>query len=315
MKPTVFIQTNHKQIVGALVAEYSLRRNSKTPDAFDVRIMHTRDFPFLAEREGQEYLRDGVLRQWHMEDLQSFTPTRFMPPQLTGYQGRAVVIDPDVFAVGDVCELLNRDMDGKAIMARPRSGYKEKKGVMATSVMLLDCARLTHWNVERDFAALFERTRDYAKWIGLLYEPRESIGILETTWNDLDKLTPATKMVHMTKRKTQPWKTGLPVDFMPPESRPASSCSAGSTSSAAGCSATTPSSAATSRIPIPTRSGCSSACCASASRRASSARRCCARRCGRTTCATMPSRCWSGPSRSPPSITGSGSTNGRGGLR
>jgi len=217
VKPTVFIQTNHKQIVGALVAEYSLRRNSKTPDAFDVRIMHTRDFPFLAEREGQEYLRDGVLRQWHMEDLQSFTPTRFMPPQLTGYQGRAVVIDPDVFAVGDVCELLNRDMDGKAIMARPRSGYKEKKGVMATSVMLLDCARLTHWNVERDFAALFERTRDYAKWIGLLYEPRESIGILETTWNDLDKLTPATKMVHMTKRKTQPWKTGLPVDFMPPE--------------------------------------------------------------------------------------------------
>ena len=217
MKPTVFIQTNHKQIVGALVAEYSLRRNSKTPDAFDVRIMHTRDFPFLAEREGQEYLRDGVLRQWHMEDLQSFTPTRFMPPQLTGYQGRAVVIDPDVFAVGDVCELLNRDMDGKAIMARPRSGYKEKKGVMATSVMLLDCARLTHWNVERDFAALFERTRDYAKWIGLLYEPRESIGILETTWNDLDKLTSATKMVHMTKRKTQPWKTGLPVDFMPPE--------------------------------------------------------------------------------------------------
>ncbi len=217
MKPTVFIQTNHKQIVGALVAEYSLRRNSKTPDAFDVRIMHTRDFPFLAEREGQEYLRDGVLRQWHMEDLQSFTPTRFMPPQLTGYQGRAVVIDPDVFAVGDVCELLNRDMDGKAIMARPRSGYKEKKGVMATSVMLLDCARLTHWNVDHDFAALFERTRDYAKWIGLLYEPRESIGILETTWNDLDKLTPATKMVHMTKRKTQPWKTGLPVDFMPPE--------------------------------------------------------------------------------------------------
>ncbi|MBL8668644.1 MAG: hypothetical protein JNM48_14390 [Rhodospirillales bacterium] len=217
MKPTVFIQTNHKQIVGALVAEYSLRRNSKTPDAFDVRIMHTRDFPFLAQREGKEYLRDGVLRQWHMEDLQSFTPTRFMPPQLMGYQGRAVVIDPDVFAVGDVCELLERDMAGKAIMARPRSGYKEKKGVMATSVMLLDCDKLTHWVVERDFAALFERTRDYAKWIGLLYEPRETIGILENTWNDLDKLTPATKMVHMTKRKTQPWKTGLPVDFMPPE--------------------------------------------------------------------------------------------------
>lgn len=217
VKPTVFIQTNHKQIVGALVAEYSLRRNSKSPDAFDIRIMHTKDFPFLWEREGQQYLRDGVTRQWHMDDLQSFTPTRFLPPQLMGYEGRAVVIDPDVFAVGDVFELLSRDMQGTAIMARPRSGYKEKKGVMATSVMLLDCAKLSHWNVERDFAALFQRTRDYAKWIGLLYEPRESIGILENEWNDLDKLTSSTKMVHMTKRKTQPWKTGLPVDFMPPE--------------------------------------------------------------------------------------------------
>jgi hypothetical protein len=30
-------------------------------------------------------------------------------------------------------------------------------------------------------------------------------------------LTPETKFLHTTKRKTQPWKTGLPVDFMPPE--------------------------------------------------------------------------------------------------
>ena len=116
LKPTVFIQTNHKQIVGALVAEYSLKRNSQHADEFDVRIMHTKDFPFLSEREGQEYLRDGVTRRWHMEDLQSFTPTRFLPPQLMGYQGRAVAIDPDVFAVGDVWELLSRDMQGAAIM-------------------------------------------------------------------------------------------------------------------------------------------------------------------------------------------------------
>jgi len=217
VKPTVFIQTNHKQIVGALVAEYSLKRNSANPEGFDVRIMHTKDFPFLWEREGQPYLRDGVTRQWHMEDLQSFTPTRFLPPQLMGYEGRAVAIDPDVFAVGDVWELLSRDMKGAAIMARPRSGYKEKKGVMATSVMLLDCAKLTHWKVEEQFAAMFAMQRDYAKWIGLLYEAPESIGVLENEWNDLDKLTPATKMLHTTKRKTQPWKTGLPVDFMLPE--------------------------------------------------------------------------------------------------
>ena len=217
MKPVVFIHTNHKQIVGALVSEYSMKRNSPNADKFDVRIIQTKDYPFLAAKEGKEYLRDGVTRQWHMEDLQSFTPLRFMPPELMGYQGQAVVVDPDVFAVKDVWDLLTRDMEGKTIMCRPRSGSKERRGVLATSVMLLDCAKLKHWRVEEQFTELFAMKRDYAKWIGLGYEPRESIGLFENEWNDFDKLTPATKMLHNTKRKTQPWKTGLPVDFMPPE--------------------------------------------------------------------------------------------------
>ncbi len=217
MKPIVFIHTNHKQIVGALVSEYSMRRNSAQPDAFDIRIIQTRDYPFLRAREDQEYLRDGVTRRWHFEDLQSFTTLRFMPPELMGYQGRAIVVDPDVFAVGDVWDLLSRDMGGAAIMCRPRSGHKEKQGVLATSVMLLDCAKLTHWHCEQQFNELFEFKRDYAQWIGLFYEDRSTIKLFENEWNDFDKLTPATKMLHNTKRRTQPWKTGLPVDFLPPE--------------------------------------------------------------------------------------------------
>jgi hypothetical protein len=213
----VFIQTNHKQIVGALVAEYALRRNSRHSDQFDVRIMDIRDYPFLKAREGQEFLRDGVSRVWRYDDLQSFTPLRFMPPELMGYQGRAVVIDPDVFALADVWELLSRDMQGKAVMCRSRSGSKALFGCMASSVMLLDCAKLTHWHCEQQFNELFEFKRDYMDWVCLKLEPRDSIGLIENEWNDFDKLTPRTKMLHNTKRKTQPWKTGLPVDFMPVE--------------------------------------------------------------------------------------------------
>ena len=72
MDNCVFIQTNHKQIVGALVAEYALRRNSAHADQFDIKIMDTRDYPFFAAREGQLYLRDGVKRTWLNDDLQSF---------------------------------------------------------------------------------------------------------------------------------------------------------------------------------------------------------------------------------------------------
>jgi hypothetical protein len=151
-----------------------------------------------------------------MSDLQSFTPLRFMPPQLMGFRGRALVIDPDVFAVSDVWELLNRDMEGKAILCRPRSrNSKSVNGPMASSVMLLDCAKLTHWHAPEQFNEMFDGTRDYKKWITLMYEDRDTIGLLEKNWNDLDVLNRRTKMLHTTKRWTQPWKAGLPIDFIP----------------------------------------------------------------------------------------------------
>jgi hypothetical protein len=210
-KPCVFIQTNAKQRIGSIVAAHALKRNSAHPDAFDVRIMHHRDFDFFARREGQPYLRAGLTRIWRNDDLQSFTPLRFMPPELMGYRGRAVLIDPDVFAIADINELIGRDMQGKAILCRKRG----VKGGYASSVMLLDCAKLGHWRVEAQFEEMFAFSRDYMRWVSLLLEPDGTIGLFEPEWNDFDRLTPQTKMLHNTRRKTQPWKTGLPVDFMP----------------------------------------------------------------------------------------------------
>jgi hypothetical protein len=213
LKPTVFIQTNDKQLVGALVSQYSLQRNSAHAAEFDVRILHYEDYPFFRAREGQLFLRGGGWRAWESEDLQSFTPLRFMPPELMGYRGRALVIDPDVFAVGEVWDLLARDMGGKAIMCVPRPGHNDRPDYLATSVMLLDCGKLAHWQVERDFGQMFEGKRDYVEWIDLGLEPRATIGLLGPEWNDFDHLDGKTRLLHNTKRRTQPWKTGLPVDF------------------------------------------------------------------------------------------------------
>ncbi len=213
-RPHIFIQTNAKQEIGAIVSAHSMKRNSAHADKFDVSVMLKEDFPYFQAREGQNYMRHGGKRLWLNEDLQSFTITRFLPPQLMGYEGRALVVDPDVFAVADVWELLKRDMDGKAIMCR---GSKFKNGAFATSVMLLECAKLKHWDVEKGFNELFEGKRDYHNWMSLLMEDRATIGTFENEWNDFDKLTPQTKMVHNTHRRTQPWKTGLRVDYTPTE--------------------------------------------------------------------------------------------------
>ncbi|MCP5185583.1 MAG: hypothetical protein H6993_16580 [Pseudomonadales bacterium] len=217
MKQAVFIHTNNKQIVGAIVGAHALRKYSGDPE-LDVRFIRTEDYPFLQEHEGRNYLRDGAQRVWLNDDLQSFTPLRFMPPALMGYEGRAVVIDPDVFAVADVRELLNMDMQDKAILCRRRSGTKGAiDKCLATSVMLLDCAKLRHWRVEEQFRSMFESKLDYHDWICLKTEDPQTIGMFDPTWNDFDRLGPDTKMLHTTRRKTQPWKSGLKVDWRPAE--------------------------------------------------------------------------------------------------
>jgi hypothetical protein len=44
-----------------------------------------------------------------------------------------------------------------------------------------------------------------------MYEQRDTIGLLDKSWNDLDVLNQKTKMLHTTKRWTQPWKAALPA--------------------------------------------------------------------------------------------------------
>jgi hypothetical protein len=212
MKPTIVIHTNDKQMLGGLVSAHSFRRNSGDPDAIDVRIVNASEAPELQQR-GRTFLRGGHIRDWDPDDLQSFTPLRFAIPDLLGHEGVALVTDPDVFAVGDAGELFSRDLEGKAIWCRPRPGYDKITDPLATSVMLLDCSKLPHWRFRQDLEALWAHQLDYLDWINLEREDRSTIGLLEPEWNDFDRLTERTKLLHNTKRRTQPWKTGMPVDF------------------------------------------------------------------------------------------------------
>lgn len=215
MRNAVFIHTNPKQIVGALVAQHALRRHSADPERFDVRILRTTDFPAFERFEGRRYLREGQQVVWRNDDLQSFTPLRFAVPEQMGYTGRAVLIDPDIFALGDINTLLEHDMGGAAVMARQMDGDFRRPLHYASSVMLMDCARLQHWQWDKDFERVFRGERDYRDWMWLLLEPPGSVGALAPEWNDFDRLTPETQLLHNTHRRTQPWKTGLPSDFTP----------------------------------------------------------------------------------------------------
>lgn len=215
MKPAVYLQANQKQLLAARVAAHAARRSSPDGDAFDVQILLLDDFPQLYGREGQAYLRDGLTAVWRNDNLQSFTPLRFAAAQVHGFSGRALVIDPDIFAIADLTELLGRDMGGAAVMARrvpPKPGRPD--AYWDTSVMLLDCDKLGHWVWDRQLDDLFAQRMDYRQWMTLSLEDQSTIAPLEEEWNRHDVLDERTKILHNTRMITQPWKTGLPVDFV-----------------------------------------------------------------------------------------------------
>jgi hypothetical protein len=213
-KPVVFIHSNPAQSIAATVAAYALTARSRRPDAFAVRVLRLEETPHLHRREGQRYVSHGEQRTWHNRDAQSHSPLRMMVPQLMGFRGRALVLDPDIFAVGDVNELLQRELGGRAILCKARR--TEPGGARtryASSVMLLDCQRLTHWRWDQQIDEVFACRLDLFAWMTLQTESPDTIGTLEDEWNHFDTLDARTKLLHNTERLTQPWKTGLAIDF------------------------------------------------------------------------------------------------------
>lgn len=207
MKNTLFIQANTKQMVGALLAKFAAERQRKDPNAFDVQIINVETVPAFKEFTWAGFKRGEETRVQDPNDLQSFTLTRLMPPELMGYEGRAVVIDPDIFALKDITPLFEMDLKGNALAACA------KKGAWDSSVMVLDCAKLKHWKIADILSSLKDGTGDYRTWMQLRAE--KNVLELSRDWNSLDVITHTTGMLHTTVRLTQPWKTGLPIDFTP----------------------------------------------------------------------------------------------------
>jgi hypothetical protein len=201
---TVFIQTNNKQLLGAKLAQYAIERTLKKKGSVAVQLMNTDELEAFRSFSSTTYIRDGKVMN-DEDDLQSFTLSRFLPPEYMGYTGKAVVIDPDVFALTDINELFELHMGTNTILAC------RKRGAWDTSVMVLDCAQLRHWRVPEMLKALTAHAVNYSDSMTLRHEER--VGEIPRYWNDIDHLGPHTRMLHTSIRITQPWKTGLPIDF------------------------------------------------------------------------------------------------------
>jgi len=205
MNQKAFICTNRKQILGAQLAKFCIER-ALGKEKIPVEIIVVEDIPAFQKFNGTAFKRGEKTQTYTFDDLQSFTLTRFMPPKLMGYEGHAFVIDPDIFALSNPLALFSY-LQGNVAIAACR-----KKDVWDTSVMVLDCGKLSHWNVEDMLEKLKSGEHNYDEYMSLTSE-KALIIELPRSWNSLDRIDDTTLMVHTTNRLTQPWKTGLPIDF------------------------------------------------------------------------------------------------------
>jgi hypothetical protein len=205
----IFICTNENQSIGSKVSKQSILNRSTFQES-DIEIINESEFPELGRFFSLPYKRKGKMIEHEKNDMQSFTLLRFIIPQLMNYQGRALVIDPDIFLVQDGLEqLLDFSMENYSIYARSGSS----KGSWGSSVMLLNCSKLHHWNLSDFIDLLHSGELDYDDLITLKLEERK-IGILETKWNEFDIIKEDTILLHTTEKITQPWRVGLELNSL-----------------------------------------------------------------------------------------------------
>jgi SAM-dependent methyltransferase len=181
----VFVGTEEAQEVPAAVLRHSLRSRASAPVEFhDLRGLAT-------GMEGTFYT--------------GFSFYRWAIPSLCGFAGDALYVDADVVVLGDVADLLAIPMEDHTHLCRPRPERDE----WFTSVMRLDCARLSHWR----FAEWVERAKADPEfyrttmWCARGGPTREGVGPLPVEWNHLDEhVAGRSQAVHFTKVRDQPWK-------------------------------------------------------------------------------------------------------------
>lgn len=132
-----------------------------------------------------------------------FSFQRFAVPSLAGYQGRAIYMDADQLVLRDVAELFDRRFWGLPLQCRSTGGPDGARNRNRSSVMLLDCARLS-WDPARIAADLDARRYSYHELMSLKFVPLK--GRFPRYWNSLDHYEPGrTGLLHYTRRATQPW--------------------------------------------------------------------------------------------------------------
>jgi Glycosyl transferase family 8 len=124
----VFVGFDERQAEAAAVTEFSIREHASIP--VDITLLGAGRPP---------------IETFQKTATTAFTYCRFLMPHLRQYEGRAFFCDCDVLVLGDIAELAEYDMDGCAVMVVRHQFKQQDRPRSWSSVMLMDCSKLTNW--------------------------------------------------------------------------------------------------------------------------------------------------------------------------
>ncbi len=199
----IYICTNKFQKVAAKVAAYSFSQLGY----HDIEILELEKNEILKSKLNLTYLRNGKLTKF-VDDLQSFTLLRFLPFTLNNTK-KCLIIDPDVFALQDPKDKINKIFDEQNF----EIACTKIDGKFRSEVMFLKNLNI-NWSFEDIINDLFNHKIDYKELINLTSKKYFSnIFTLPIIFNHHDIIHNDTLLLHTSKRITQPWKEGLKIDF------------------------------------------------------------------------------------------------------
>lgn len=201
----IFIGSGEASLLERKVLMYSLRRNSKRNlDIYVFNGTHN-----TIERDGFLIEHAPMSLNVKYQNVTEFSNYRFLIPEVCNQEGRAIYLDSDMIALGDIGELFDAEMNDKNFLAKP-AAYGDIAGSQwGLSVMLIDCSK-TYFYPDKYFNEINAGQYGYSDLHQMLPKfldrhPFE-IGSIDPRWNEFDQHSKDTKLIHYTNLYAQPWK-------------------------------------------------------------------------------------------------------------
>ncbi|MBL0919589.1 MAG: glycosyl transferase [Hydrogenophaga sp.] len=202
---TVFISSGEASLLERKVLMYSLRRNSRRD--LDIRVFNGTHNTI--EREGHAPEPAPMSLKVKYQNVTEFSNYRFLVPAACGHRGRAISMDSDVIALGDIGELFDAEMGNRQLLAKPAAYGDQTDEQWGLSVMLVDCDQ-TRFALDQYFdeieAGLYDYTDLHQMRPRFLAHHPFKIGRIDPRWNEFDRRDKDTRLIHYTNLYAQPWK-------------------------------------------------------------------------------------------------------------